>query len=174
MSNADEQASVDPSSDPKPANQSSRYADATLLRSAFPSAIQEVVEALGEVTIVARREGLLELLGFLKHDAQFQFHYLSDLSGLDLGEFATPRFAVNYHLYSLPLNHRVRVKLYLDEDDAHAPTVSGIWPTANWHEREVFDMYGITFDGHPDLRRILMPADYEGHPLRKDFPIKGY
>jgi hypothetical protein len=73
MSNADEQASVDPSSDPKPANQSSRYADATLLRSAFPSAIQEVVEALGEVTIVARREGLLELLGFLKHDAQFSF-----------------------------------------------------------------------------------------------------
>lgn len=152
----------------------SRYADASLLRSAFPSAIDEIVEALGEVTLVARREGLLELLSFLKTDPRFHFHYLADLSGADLGEFATPRFAVNYHLYSLPLNHRLRVKLFLNEDDAHAPSVTGIWPPANWHEREVFDMFGVIFDGHPNLQRILMPADYEGHPLRKDFPIKGY
>jgi NADH-quinone oxidoreductase subunit C len=152
----------------------SRYADASLLRSAFPNAIEEIVEALGEVTLVARRDGLLELLSYLKSDPRFRFHYLADLSALDLGEFATPRFAVNYHLYSLPLNHRLRVKLYLSEDEASAPTVSGIWPTANWHEREAFDMFGIVFEGHPDLRRILMPADYEGHPLRKDFPIKGY
>jgi NADH-quinone oxidoreductase subunit C len=168
MSNSDQQPS------PPHASAGSRYADASLLRSAFPSSIEEIVEALGEVTLVARREGLIELLSYLKHDPRFHFHYLSDLSGLDLGEFATPRFAVNYHLFSLPLNHRLRVKLYLDEDDAHAPTASGIWPTANWHEREVFDMFGIVFDGHPDLRRILMPADYEGHPLRKDFPTKGY
>ncbi|MEP7272253.1 MAG: NADH-quinone oxidoreductase subunit C [Acidobacteriota bacterium] len=156
------------------ANQTSRYADVSLLRTTFAAAIEAILEALGEVTIVVKRDGLLELLSFLKHDARFGFHMLSDLSGLDLGEFASPRFAINYHLYSIPLNHRLRVKLYLHEEDAHAPTVSGIWATANWHEREVYDMFGVVFDGHPDLRRILMPADYEGHPLRKDFPIKGY
>lgn len=172
MSNTEEQGKTE--SPISPATGNKRQADISLLRTTFSAAIEAVVEAVGEVTVVARREGLVELLSFLKHDPKFHFHYLSDLSGLDLGEFASPRFAVNYHLYSLPLNHRLRVKLYLDEDDAHAPTVSGIWATANWHEREVYDMFGIVFDGHPDLRRILMPADYEGHPLRKDFPIKGY
>lgn len=160
-----------PSSDrPQP----SRHPEVSILRSAFPAAIDGVVEALGEVTLNVGREGLLEVLSFLRHDTKFHFDFLSDLSGVDLGEFAVPRFAVSYHLYSLKLNHRIRVKLYLDEDDARVPTVSGIWRTANWHEREVYDMFGIVFDGHPDLRRILMPADYEGHPLRKDFPIKGY
>lgn len=163
-----------PANPSAPSPQSSRYPEVSLLRTAFPGAINEVVEALGEVTLNVRREGLLEVLSFLRHDTKFHFDFLSDLSGVDLGEFAAPRFAVSYHLYSLKLNHRIRVKLYLGEDDAHAPTVIGIWPTANWHEREVYDMFGIVFDGHPDLRRILMPADYEGHPLRKDFPIKGY
>lgn len=172
MSNTEEQAKTERPI--QPAGGNTRQADVSLLRSTFSASIEAVVEAVGEVTVVARRDGLVELLTFLKHDPKFDFHYLSDLSGLDLGEFASPRFAVNYHLYSLRLNHRLRVKLYLDEDDAHAPTVSRIWATANWHEREVYDMFGIVFDGHPDLRRILMPADYEGHPLRKDFPIKGY
>lgn len=156
------------------ANQSSHYPDVSALRVSFASSIEAAIEAIGEVTIVVKRERLLELLTFLRDDATFHFDFLSDLSGLDLGEFAVPRFAVNYHLYSLPRNHRLRVKVYLDEEDAVVPTVSGIWATANWHEREVFDMFGVRFDGHPDLRRILMPADYEGHPLRKDFPIKGY
>lgn len=155
-------------------NQTSRYADASPLQTRFADGIEEILEALGEITVVARRESLIELMQFLRDDARFRFNFLSDVAGLDLGEFASPRFAVAYHLYSLPLNHRLRVKVYLDEDDARVPTVTGVWKAANWMEREVYDMFGIEFENHPDLRRILMPADYEGHPLRKDFPIKGY
>lgn len=145
-----------------------------MLRQSAIAGIEEISEALGEVTVVARRESLVELLTRLRDDERFKFNFLSDLSGVDLGEFASPRFAVAYHLYSLPHNHRLRVKVFVDEDDAKLPTVTGIWKAANWQEREVFDFFGITFEGHPDLRRILMPADYEGYPLRKDFPLKGY
>ncbi len=152
----------------------SSYPDAALLRSVVSTGIDEISEALGEVTVIARREGLVQLLTRLRDDARLQFNFLSDLSAVDLGEFASPRFAVAYHLYSLPQNHRLRVKVFVDEDDAVLPSFTSLWSTANWQEREVFDMFGIRFDGHPDLRRILMPADYEGHPLRKDFPVKGY
>jgi NADH-quinone oxidoreductase subunit C len=152
----------------------SRYLDAALLRQAIPPGVDEISEALGEVTVIAKRDGLVDLLTLLRDESRFAFNFLSDLSAVDLGEFASPRFAVAYHLYSLPHNHRLRVKVYVDEDDAVLPSVTGVWSAANWQEREVFDMFGIRFDGHPDLRRILMPADYEGHPLRKDFPVKGY
>lgn len=155
-------------------NQTSRYADASVIRTQFAETVQEIQEALGEVTVIARREGLIELMTFLRDDPKLKFNYLSDLSGVDLGEFAEPRFAIVYHLYSLTHNHRLRVKVFLAEDQAKLPTLSGVWPSANWHEREAWDLYGIVFDNHPDLRRILMPYDYEGHPLRKDFPIKGY
>ena len=111
---------------------------------------------------------------YLRDEPRLRFNFLSDVGGLDLGEFAAPRFAIVYQLYSLIHNHRLRVKLHLDEEDARIPTVEGIWTTANWLEREIFDMFGVVFEGHTDLRRILMPADYDGHPLRKDFPIKGY
>jgi NADH-quinone oxidoreductase subunit C len=156
------------------AGKSPCYADTSVLRADFGHLIEEIREAAGEVTVIARREGLVELLTFLRDDPRFRFNYLSDLSGVDLGEFASPRFAVAYHLYSLDHNHRLRIKVLLDEDDAVVPTAVGVWSAANWQEREVYDMFGVHFDGHPDLRRILMPADYEGHPLRKDFPIKGY
>ena len=155
-------------------NQTSRYADASLLRSRFANTIEEVTEALGEVAVVVKREGLIELMTYLRDEPRLGFNYLSDVGGVDLGEFASPRFAVAYQLYSLAHNHRLRVKVYLEEEDARVPTVSGVWKAAGWLEREIYDMFGVTFDGHPDLRRILMPADYEGHPLRKDFPIKGY
>lgn len=155
-------------------NQTSRYADASLLASRFADGVEEITEALGEITVVARRESLVELMRFLRDEPRFRFNFLSDVSGLDLGEFASPRFAVVYHLYSLPLNHRLRVKVFVEEDDARVPTVTGVWKSANWMEREIYDLFGVEFENHPDLRRILMPADYEGHPLRKDFPIKGY
>jgi NADH-quinone oxidoreductase subunit C len=158
----------------RPPNQTSRYADASLLRSQFANTVDEIKEALGEVTVAVKREGLIDLMTSLRDEARLRFNFLSDVAGLDLGEFATPRLAVVYHLYSLIHHHRLRVKVYLEEDDARVPTVSGVWKTANWLEREVYDMFGVTFDHHPDLRRILMPADYEGYPLRKDFPIKGY
>jgi NADH-quinone oxidoreductase subunit C len=154
-----------------------RYADTSLLRTNFPGSIETIVEikeALGEITVVAKREGLLSLLTYLRDEPKLRFNYLSDIGGVDLGEFAEPRFAVAYQLYSLDLNHRLRVKVLLNEDDATLPSACGIWKAANWLEREIYDMFGVNFENHPDLRRILMPADYEGHPLRKDFPLKGY
>jgi len=151
-----------------------RYADVSRIRTRFAETIQEIIEAAGEVTLIARREGLERLMAFLRDEPALRFNYLSDIGGVDLGEFAFPRFAVAYHLYSLEHNHRLRVKVFLAEDDAHLPTMFKFWKSANWLEREVYDMFGIRFDNHPDLRRILMPADYDGYPLRKDFPIKGY
>ncbi|MFN0088491.1 MAG: NADH-quinone oxidoreductase subunit C [Blastocatellia bacterium] len=156
------------------AAQHPRYADASLVRARFGNVIEEVIEAVSEVTLVVRREGLVELMAWLRDEQSLRFDYLSDIAGLDLGEFASPRFALSYHLYSLTHNHRLRVKVLLEEEDPRVPTMWNLWKSANWLEREVYDMFGVTFDGHPDLRRILMPADYEGHPLRKDFPMKGY
>ncbi|MGE0883591.1 MAG: NADH-quinone oxidoreductase subunit C [Blastocatellales bacterium] len=153
---------------------SQRYADASLIRNKFADTIEEIIEAIGEVTIVARREGLVELMSYLRDEPSLKFNYLSDIGGVDLGEFASPRFAVAYQLYSLEHNHRLRVKVFLEEDDAALPTMWNLWKASNWLEREIFDMFGVNFEGHPDLRRILMPADYEGYPLRKDFPIKGF
>jgi len=144
-----------------------RYADASLLRTNFVNTVVEITEAIGEVTVVAKREGLIELMAYLRDEPSLRFNFLSDIGGLDLGEFAAPRFAIAYQLYSL-------VKVFVDEDAAHVPTLCGVWKTANWLEREIYDLFGVIFDEHPDLRRILMPADYEGYPLRKDFPIKGY
>lgn len=155
-------------------NQTSRYVNATALSARFTDAFEEVIEALGEVTVIVRRDRLVELMEFLRDEPSLKFNFLSDVSGVDLGEFAEPRFAVAYHLYSLQHNHRLRLKVFLEEDDAWLPTVSEVWKAANWLEREIYDMFGIDFLDHPDLRRILMPADYEGHPLRKDFPVKGY
>ena len=151
-----------------------RYADASLIRAKFENVIEEVIEAASEVTIVAKCAGFVELMTYLRDEPSLGFNYLSDVAGLDLGEFASPRFAVSYHLYSLEHNHRLRVKVFLDEDRPRVPTLWNVWKSANWLEREVYDMFGVIFDDHPDLRRILMPADYEGYPLRKDFPIKGY
>ena len=151
-----------------------KYADASLIRSRFADQVQEIIEAVGEVTVVAKREGLVELMTFLRDEPSLRFNYLSDIGGLDLGEFASPRFAIVYQLYSLEHNHRLRVKVFVEEDDAVVPTMWGVWKTSKWLEREIYDMFGVTFEGHPDLRRILMPADYEGYPLRKDFPLKGY
>ncbi len=151
-----------------------RYADTDLIRAQFANTVEEVIEAIGEVTVIAKREGLVQFLTWLRDEPSLRFNYLSDIGGLDLGEFAEPRFAVAYQLYSIPHNHRLRVKVFLAEDDATLPTMWHVWKTANWLEREIYDMFGIHFEGHPDLRRILMPADYEGYPLRKDFPLKGY
>jgi NADH-quinone oxidoreductase subunit C len=155
-------------------NQTSRYADASSLLTEFAAGVDEIVEALGEITVVVKREHLVDLMTYLRREPRFDFNFLSDVGGVDLGEFASPRFAVVYHLYSHAHNHRLRVKVYLEEDDARVPTVTGVWQAANWMEREVYDLFGVEFENHPDPRRILMPADYEGHPLRKDFPVKGY
>ena len=150
----------------------------SLIAAAFqrehPEWISEVVEALGETTITIPREHIVAACAFLKLTPGFEFNFLADLCGFDGGPEEEPRFEVNYHLFSTTTHHRLRLKVLLNEDDAHVPTVTGVWRTANWHERETYDLFGVIFDGHPDLRRILLPDDWQGHALRKDFPLRGY
>jgi NADH-quinone oxidoreductase subunit C len=142
------------------------------LRELFADAVQGVSEAHGEVTVVVDRERIVEVCRFLKSDPDLRYDLLTDVAGVDyLGR--EPRFEVVYHLYSVPHNSRLRLKVRVPEGDPTVPSVTSVWSTANWHEREAFDMLGIRFAGHPDLRRIYMPDDYPGHPLRKDFPPLG-
>ena len=129
----------------------------------------------GDHTAVVAREGLLDALAFCRDDAALAFDMLVDLTAVDYSRFPGredgPRFEVVYHLYSVAHNHRIRLKVPVEQDDPIVPTASGLWPIANWQEREVWDMFGIRFDGHPDLRRLLLYEEFEGHPLRKDYPI---
>ena len=144
------------------------------LQSAHPDWITQITEALGEVTVVVPREQIVALCSYLKTAPDAHFDFLADLCGVDRGVEEEPRFEVNYHLFSTTKFHRLRLKVLVNEDDARVPTVTGVWRTANWHERETFDLMGIVFEGHPDLRRILLPEDWQGHALRKDFPLRGY
>lgn len=139
------------------------------LQQKFTDAIQGVVEAHGEHTVVV---ALPQLKNFLRYCRdEMAFDYLVDVSSVDhLG--SEPRFEVVYELYGYSHGRHLRVKAKVSEDES-VPTVSDLWPTADWHEREVYDMMGITFDGHPDLRRILMWEGYPFFPLRKDFPLEG-
>lgn len=128
--------------------------------------------ALGELTITARREAIVKVLKFLRDDSTCQFKQLVDLCGVDYPAHEN-RFEVVYNLLSMTLNRRVRVKAYTDEE-APVPSVVEIFSAANWFEREAYDLYGILFSGHPDLRRIMCDYGFEGHALRKDFPLTGY
>ena len=136
--------------------------------------VSEVFTALGETTVVVPREHVVDACQFLKSTPGYEFNFLADLCGFDRGPEEEPRFEVNYHLFSTTKYHRLRVKVLLNEEDTHVPTVTGIWRTANWHERETYDLFGVVFDDHPDLRRILLPDDWQGYALRKDFPLRGY
>jgi NADH-quinone oxidoreductase subunit C len=136
--------------------------------------VTEITSALGETTVLVPREHIVAACQFLKATAGYEFNFLADLCGFDRGPEEEPRFEVNYHLFSTTRYHRLRLKVLLHEEDAHVPTVTTIWRTANWHERETYDLFGVVFDGHPDLRRILLPDDWQGYALRKDFPLRGY
>jgi NADH-quinone oxidoreductase subunit C len=125
-----------------------------------------------ELTITVPLESLIKVLNFLRDDVNCQFKQLMDVCGIDYPT-QEMRYGVVYNLLSLTLNLRVRVKVYTDEETA-VPTATGLFSSANWFEREVWDMYGIFFSEHPDLRRILTDYGFEGHPLRKDFPLTGY
>ena len=141
---------------------------------AHPQWVTEITEALGEVTAVVPAQYIVEVCTALKSAPDFKFDFLADLCGVDRGIEEEPRFEVNYHLFSTTKHHRLRLKVVLDEATARVPSVVGVWRTANWHERETFDLFGVIFEGHPDLRRILLPDDWQGHALRKDFPLRGY
>lgn len=126
---------------------------------------------VGELTLFAERDHVVRLLRFLRDDQQCNFETLIDICGVDYPE-RSDRFEVVYHLLSMRMNHRIRVRIRTDEE-APVPSATAIWPAANWFEREAFDMYGIQFADHPDLRRILTDYGFEGYPLRKDFPLTG-
>jgi NADH-quinone oxidoreductase subunit C len=155
-----------------PENGSTPSQVVTALQRTHPEWITEVREALGEVTAVVPREHIVAACAALKTEARFDF--LADLCGADRGVEEEPRFEVNYHLFSTTTYQRLRLKVLVTEGDAHVPTVTGVWRTANWHERETYDLFGVVFDGHPDLRRILLPDDWRGYALRKDFPLRGF
>jgi len=134
-------------------------------------AITGIKVSLGELTVLAHRDGIVKLMEFLRDDSQCRFETLVDICGCD---FPTEpeRFEVVYHMLSMRLNQRIRVKIRTDEATP-VPSLTGVFPVANWYEREAFDMYGLIFSGHPDLRRILTDYGFEGYPLRKDFPLTG-
>jgi NADH-quinone oxidoreductase subunit C len=138
-----------------------------------PQAAAEAAEFRGELTLVIPREELRRVADFLKSGAELSFTFLSDITPTDHFPLE-PRFEVNYHLLSLERRERLRLKVSVPGNDPVVPSVTTIWPGADWHEREAFDLFGLRFEGHPDLRRILMPDDWEGHPLRKDYPVEGY
>lgn len=124
-----------------------------------------------QITLVVDRDHAVGLLTFLRNDPALGFIHLSDLCGVDyLNQERQPRFAVVYHVLSPELNRRVRVRVPVDEDDPVVPSIVPLWSGANWFEREAFDLMGIRFAGHPNLTRILLPDEWEGHPLRKDYP----
>ncbi len=126
----------------------------------------------GDETVEIHPDILIDVCRFLKEDSSLDFNMLVDITavdGLELGW--NPRFKVVYHLYSLSKGHRIRLKVPVSDKDPKVSSVTSIWKGANWPEREVYDMFGIRFEGHPDLRRILLYDEFEGHPLRKDYPI---
>lgn len=142
------------------------------IREKFPQAVEETACFRDEHTVRIRRENLLTVARFLKEDPSCRFNFLSDLCGVDY-RGREPRFEVVYHLYSMEHNIRLRMKVSLSEGDPSIPSVVSVWKTADWHERECYDLMGITFSDHPDLRRILTPDGFTDHPLRKDFPLRG-
>lgn len=152
------------------------------LRAKFGADLQDVSLAFGEVTVVLPLSSYRDVMLALRDDPAWRFEELIDLCGLDYAGYgnlekgaAGKRFAVSVHLLSLTFNCRLRVRVFAeDEKMPEVPSVSDIWPSANWFEREAFDLYGILFSGHPDLRRILTDYGFVGHPFRKDFPVQGY
>jgi len=157
---------------------------ASALRAAFGAAILHVKEFRGETTIVVAPQGLPQALDFLRVSPGLVYNMLSDVSAVDYypadygsayaggaEDFRPERFAVSYHILSMLYNRRLRVKAFAAEAAPSLPTATVVWPAANWLEREIADMMGITFAGHPDQRRLLMPEDWHGHPHRRDYPL---
>jgi len=157
------------------------------VKAALGGRIADIAAALGEVTLTIRAVDLIEAMTLLRDRPELRFEQLIDVCGVDYGSFgkaawdgepsesgARPRFAIVYHLLSLANNWRLRVRAFADDDEMPViESVINIWPSANWFEREAFDLYGIVFTGHPDLRRILTDYGFIGHPFRKDFPLSG-
>ncbi len=144
-----------------------------VIREEFTDDIISVSEFRGQTSVAIKKNNILSIARFLQREPGLSFDYLQDLCGVDYLGKRTPRFEVVYHLYSIKSRKGIRLKALVPEDNCRIMSVTSVWKGADWHERECYDMYGIIFEGHPDLRRILMPEDWEGYPLRKDYPVKG-
>ncbi|MBI5643401.1 MAG: NADH-quinone oxidoreductase subunit C [Deltaproteobacteria bacterium] len=142
------------------------------LRDSFRHDIIETTIFKGEITHLVEIKALRAICNFLKTDPELRMNFLADISGVDYYG-AAPRFEVVYHFYSIPKKHRIRIKVKAGEGET-VPSITSIWPGADWPEREAYDMFGIVFEGHPDLKRIYLANDWEGFPLRKDYPLRGY
>jgi NADH-quinone oxidoreductase subunit C len=141
-----------------------------LLKQKFPDDVKDVSTVLGDAVVVIEKEALLSVVKFLE-EKPLEYNLLLDLTCVDyLGE--EPRFEMVYHLFSLSQNKRLRIKAKLEEKDLRIASLTASWKNASWLEREVYDLFGVNFDGHPDLRRIFMYDEFEGHPLRKDYPLR--
>lgn len=141
------------------------------LKGKFAASVLEVVEFRNETTVIVKKEEIVAICNYLK--AIEGFNFLTDLCGVDYLGKKDDRFMVVYNIYNIKTHERLRLKVPVSESDAAIDSVVSVWGTANWHERECWDLMGISFNNHPDLRRILMPADWVGHPLRKDYPVQG-
>jgi NADH-quinone oxidoreductase subunit C len=142
------------------------------LRKQFADDIVEISSFRDEITVGIRAEALIPICRFLRDEKELVYNFLMDLTSVDYPE-CQDRFAVVYHLYSLQYNRRLRLKVRVGGDNPSIESVTPVWKSANWMEREVYDLMGVHFRGHPDLRRIVLPDDWEGHPLRKDYPLRG-
>ncbi len=142
------------------------------LKETFIASIEAVNTFRGEMTVQLNKEAIIEVCRFLHDNHDCAFEICEDVCGVDLYE-PENRFEVVYHLFSLKHKERIALKVKVDEKDCTVPTITSVYSGANWQEREVFDMYGIEFTDHPDLRRIYMPEEFEYYPLRKDFPLMG-
>ncbi len=145
---------------------------ANRIRDKFPLEVADIKTFRDQVFVSVKSGKIIDICRYLYEDPDIFMNFLSDLCGVDYPG-RTHRFEVVYSLYSIKHNHRIILKALILEDNPAIDSVVQIWSGANWHEREACDMYGIVFNGHPDLRRILMPDDWEGFPLRKDYPLKG-
>jgi len=153
---------------PKPTD-AGEHALVKKLKAQFGEAIGDASEFIGQLSVNVNGERIVEVCEFLKSDRETSFNYLSDLTCVHYPERRDAPFEIVYNLFSIDANERVRLKVRTKES---VDSVTGVWPAANWLEREVFDLFGVRFAGHPDLRRLLLPPDWEGHPLRKDFPLE--
>lgn len=154
-------------------NSSKKSITLCIIEEKFPEFVVSLCSDHGEDVITINKEGISEICRFLQENQNLLYNFLMDLTAVDyLGKPGRERFEVVYHLYSLKYNHRVRIKTPVSEEDCSIDSITPIWLAANWAEREVWDMYGIKFSGHPDLKRILLYEPFDGHPLRKDYPLK--
>jgi NADH-quinone oxidoreductase subunit C len=147
------------------------------LQDKFGTAVLESGDMCGDDTVVLDRSALLDAARYLRDDPAMAFNMPIDVTAVDYLEYPGhdgPRFMVVYHLYSLTQKHRIRLKVPVGDDDPKVDSLFSVWRGVDWFERETWDMYGIHFEGHPNLKRLLMYEEFEGHPLRKDYPLRGY